>query len=104
MIRRPPRSTLFPYTTLFRSWLHRDASRALRPRRDLFPREPHLVERRLGLLRYDHALSSFAGLAVLVLQRLDRDQHLAEQPHAIHRRDERREQPQLGSRLKPIYA
>src|SRR5258708_3619639 len=58
MIRRPPRSTLFPYTTLFRSWLHRDASRALRPRRDLFPREPHLVERRLGLLRYDHALRS----------------------------------------------
>src|SRR2546423_2540950 len=23
MIRRPPRSTLFPYTTLFRSWLDR---------------------------------------------------------------------------------
>src|SRR5688572_31638267 len=23
MIRRPPRSTLFPYTTLFRSWLER---------------------------------------------------------------------------------
>src|SRR2546430_11225762 len=22
MIRRPPRSTLFPYTTLFRSWTH----------------------------------------------------------------------------------
>src|SRR2546427_3607258 len=22
MIRRPPRSTLFPYTTLFRSWVH----------------------------------------------------------------------------------
>src|SRR5256885_8218732 len=27
MIRRPPRSTLFPYTTLFRSYLHRGASR-----------------------------------------------------------------------------
>src|SRR2546430_12650225 len=27
MIRRPPRSTLFPYTTLFRSRLHRDAQR-----------------------------------------------------------------------------
>src|ERR1035438_4504127 len=26
MIRRPPRSTLFPYTTLFRSALSRDAS------------------------------------------------------------------------------
>src|SRR3712207_7383746 len=23
MIRRPPRSTLFPYTTLFRSWVHK---------------------------------------------------------------------------------
>src|SRR3712207_9427407 len=23
MIRRPPRSTLFPYTTLFRSWAHK---------------------------------------------------------------------------------
>src|SRR3712207_8837123 len=26
MIRRPPRSTLFPYTTLFRSFLHRAQS------------------------------------------------------------------------------
>src|SRR5438445_10241872 len=25
MIRRPPRSTLFPYTTLFRSWLDRQS-------------------------------------------------------------------------------
>src|SRR2546430_7516482 len=28
MIRRPPRSTLFPYTTLFRSHVHRDRERA----------------------------------------------------------------------------
>src|SRR2546425_2009477 len=27
MIRRPPRSTLFPYTTLFRSWTARGCSR-----------------------------------------------------------------------------
>src|SRR5258706_3038094 len=27
MIRRPPRSTLFPYTTLFRSFLDREADR-----------------------------------------------------------------------------
>src|SRR5690349_22786257 len=26
MIRRPPRSTLFPYTTLFRSWMRRASS------------------------------------------------------------------------------
>src|SRR3712207_7317658 len=31
MIRRPPRSTLFPYTTLFRS--HRERERAHQPRR-----------------------------------------------------------------------
>src|SRR5690349_24127018 len=28
MIRRPPRSTLFPYTTLFRSWLRHLPARA----------------------------------------------------------------------------
>src|SRR2546427_9301418 len=28
MIRRPPRSTLFPYTTLFRSPVHRDGAAA----------------------------------------------------------------------------
>ena len=31
MIRRPPRSTLFPYTTLFRSQLHGLATRMLSP-------------------------------------------------------------------------
>src|SRR3712207_9518798 len=33
MIRRPPRSTLFPYTTLFRSARERAASEKCRPRR-----------------------------------------------------------------------
>src|SRR5687768_17829635 len=33
MIRRPPRSTLFPYTTLFRSHLGRGAQAAGRPAR-----------------------------------------------------------------------
>src|SRR3712207_7630019 len=43
MIRRPPRSTLFPYTTLFRSDLHRlqghdpAAEVHLRPRQDPCP-------------------------------------------------------------------
>src|SRR5688572_31621275 len=31
MIRRPPRSTLFPYTTLFRSWADTDRSRCRAP-------------------------------------------------------------------------
>src|SRR2546421_9383606 len=37
MIRRPPRSTLFPYTTLFRS-----SARGLRTRRGGDPRDQHL--------------------------------------------------------------
>src|SRR2546427_4606108 len=48
MIRRPPRSTLFPYTTLFRSrdralLLQRRAPghRRLRPHRDLAGLDPH---------------------------------------------------------------
>src|SRR3989338_1841487 len=32
MIRRPPRSTLFPYTTLFRSYRHKDADPRVRQR------------------------------------------------------------------------
>src|SRR2546425_2282197 len=41
MIRRPPRSTLFPYTTLFRS-RHLDA-----PSRQLVEAPPLVVERRV---------------------------------------------------------
>src|ERR1035441_10236172 len=44
MIRRPPRSTLFPYTTLFRSreaepWGHRWRQNTVADRRTLFSRE-----------------------------------------------------------------
>src|SRR5256885_11640231 len=38
MIRRPPRSTLFPYTTLFRSGSGADGPRARRGRQILFRR------------------------------------------------------------------
>src|SRR3712207_7622692 len=44
MIRRPPRSTLFPYTTLFRSHAHREAGRG--PRRAAHAPE-HAVQPRL---------------------------------------------------------
>src|SRR5687768_18005169 len=40
MIRRPPRSTLFPYTTLFRSRLHRAGWRI-----------PHVADQRRGIAR-----------------------------------------------------
>src|SRR3712207_8903001 len=40
MIRRPPRSTLFPYTTLFRSGLEGHQRAVRRVRRDRRPRHP----------------------------------------------------------------
>src|SRR2546426_4764381 len=56
MIRRPPRSTLFPYTTLFRSPLvedrHRElapgARRAWRPRDQVEPLGTECERRRVG--------------------------------------------------------
>src|SRR2546427_12860960 len=59
MIRRPPRSTLFPYTTLFRStrsegcWVQTHQTIAIRRTRDL---AQELLERRItGGLRPVHA-------------------------------------------------
>src|SRR5688572_31207283 len=47
MIRRPPRSTLFPYTTLFRSGLER-ASPARQPRARAQPAARSIAGRRSG--------------------------------------------------------
>src|SRR3989442_15364771 len=44
MIRRPPRSTLFPYTTLFRSPYHRGLQRLVRDLNRLYRRERALPE------------------------------------------------------------
>src|SRR2546426_8416431 len=44
MIRRPPRSTLFPYTTLFRSLVSCRAGRAVRPPRPERRRQEHAVQ------------------------------------------------------------
>src|SRR2546430_10319225 len=53
MIRRPPRSTLFPYTTLFRSPARRSSSGRLL---DPLTREPaEVVVGRAGPLRRHHA-------------------------------------------------
>src|SRR3712207_8863210 len=49
MIRRPPRSTLFPYTTLFRSRLAYERKQA-----ELLDRDVHLIEIDL-LRRGEHA-------------------------------------------------
>src|SRR3712207_7704478 len=63
MIRRPPRSTLFPYTTLFRS-----AGPTLRPEREGWQDPPRGRSgkgagsvQRLGVLRGDPAFRSIGG-------------------------------------------
>src|SRR2546427_6141786 len=45
MIRRPPRSTLFPYTTLFRSWLVREPETPVVEGHHPVPGRPHRSER-----------------------------------------------------------
>src|ERR1035437_4835850 len=54
MIRRPPRSTLFPYTTLFRSH-HSPGEGAARRRRDRDGRHSHVVLRPRDLLAVPRA-------------------------------------------------
>src|SRR3712207_8965636 len=63
MIRRPPRSTLFPYTTLFRSHDRRDQHEVRQDRAD---------RRGGGALRRPHAQAGRAG------DRLDARDHSAE--------------------------
>src|SRR5437868_10770123 len=66
MIRRPPRSTLFPYTTLFRS-RPRDDDQALFPRRDRPRRRapggirgPRTRDRKSTRLNSSHVSISYA--------------------------------------------
>src|SRR2546425_2654735 len=87
MIRRPPRSTLFPYTTLFRSQLASQHSGLgeplvevldqLAPRLDLrhglrqpVGFGPHQHDRRFHLLRSEEHTSELQSLAYLVCRLL----------------------------------
>src|SRR5215510_9911904 len=101
MIRRPPRSTLFPYTTLFRSLVEIDDPRRCQPDRVLqleghrAPAKPNLDE---------HAPGHAEGLVVAEAVRALNDELVA------HAGDIRRNRfldghcpsslPRLGARLK----
>src|SRR5438067_6913461 len=77
MIRRPPRSTLFPYTTLFRSNLHQQGAaggieRIRRPRnraRELAPRQVGNTQPR-GLARSEEHTSELQSRFDLVCRLL----------------------------------
>src|SRR5260370_36049579 len=61
MIRRPPRSTLFPYTTLFRS--HQEHSERLK---ELLPKRDHFYRIRPKLRRYSRGVTPTILRKVLV--------------------------------------
>src|SRR5256885_6718962 len=83
MIRRPPRSTLFPYTTLFRSRVGDQAADLAEA--DHTERVSGQLETRKGLLAALHRLVDVAAAAVQTLHELEgraeiarRDQHPGE--------------------------
>src|ERR1022692_5103753 len=71
MIRRPPRSTLFPYTTLFRS--HRHARLRLRRHARSFPPR-YRIDRKSTRLNSSHLVISYA---VFCLKKKHTHQHVA---------------------------
>src|SRR5260221_9374556 len=60
MIRRPPRSTLFPYTTLFRSLLSRQHGQRGREAFLLAPEDQLHVDRKSTRLNSSHTVISYA--------------------------------------------
>src|SRR2546425_6736654 len=71
MIRRPPRSTLFPYTTLFRSIGERaQITRGIEPRRQARGVQTHQGAQRVGRRRSEEHTSELQSLAYLVCRLL----------------------------------
>src|SRR2546425_9190143 len=90
MIRRPPRSTLFPYTTLFRSRPPVEPHRGSRPpeRRRPLGAQPATPEQRLGLPATRAPRRANGAPAVTA--------HVAHQPGGIAEREEGAAQQALG--------
>src|SRR5256885_13331146 len=96
MIRRPPRSTLFPYTTLFRS-----KSSGVTIRGIVGEREPASGEKQIGTFRSEEHTSELQSPCNLVCRLLLEKQKLPQprQPPGLHRDSE-----QLQRRLPATRA
>src|ERR1017187_6006670 len=81
MIRRPPRSTLFPYTTLFRSPYPKDMTEAVKWLR-LAAGHEHLQDRKSIRLNSSHRCISYA---VFCLKKTEKRRALFLRPGASHR-------------------
>src|SRR2546422_3957648 len=78
MIRRPPRSTLFPYTTLFRSIDKRGSHRpkAQRAMHAMSRREPLHLDRKSTRLNSSHGYISYAVFCLKKKKKKDLDRHI----------------------------
>src|SRR3712207_3916283 len=71
MIRRPPRSTLFPYTTLFRSFVQTKSKTPMRRHvtiHDIFPCKIHLLSTMLPVSAYLQARYRLSDNSALFVQ------------------------------------
>src|SRR5256885_10875455 len=79
MIRRPPRSTLFPYTTLFRSAVPGTLATSLMPAiaHQFMQAHPDVVDRKSTRLNSSHLVISYAVFC-LKKKNKQRDHHIAQ--------------------------
>src|SRR5256885_3595479 len=87
MIRRPPRSTLFPYTTLFRSATRRHTLSASTSRSGSRPRSPPTAwvrDRKSTRLNSSHLVISYA---VFCLKKKKKQQYTQYKRHKNHKQN-----------------
>src|SRR2546430_5937450 len=82
MIRRPPRSTLFPYTTLFRSFVFRSRNAAF-PRSGVFPKVNGWRRNRLDSFRSEEHTSELQSQSNLVCRLLLEKKKKNDKHHAL---------------------
>src|SRR5688572_32534800 len=83
MIRRPPRSTLFPYTTLFRSWARLDVAASegfLVTVRDATDRREILRDRKSTRLNSSHSQISYAVFCLKKKKKTKKNTHSLQNP------------------------
>src|SRR6266536_5330651 len=102
MIRRPPRSTLFPYTTLFRSRRARPGDRPRRARaaRAARTRRAHRRDRKSTRLNSSHEWISYA---VVGLKKKKRPAAGSRRAGYKGRRLRRRRGVHLCTRTRPLF-
>src|SRR5256885_11752837 len=89
MIRRPPRSTLFPYTTLFRSPTASCPRRLIRPRSNAAlhpPRERRQGDRKSTRLNSSHLVISYAVFCLKKKKKTPPALTTHPHPHITHSR------------------